>query len=83
MKKYERTYELYEGETGVLLVDNLTFEEAAEQAAVYMEFFETKNIVLAYRDWVHNTAIHTTNSQYFKDAFIDYFGELQEMGNLN
>ena len=83
MKKYERTYELYEGETGVLLVDNLTFEEAAEQAAVYMEFFETQNVVLAYRDWVHNTATHTTTSQCFKDAFVDYFAELQEMGNLN
>ena len=79
-KIYSKTYEIYESESGVLLVDNLTFEEAAEQSAVYAEFFEAEVYVVA-REWVGHTS-HTTIAQQFKSAFINYFGELQQLGNL-
>lgn len=82
MTKYCKTYEIYENSTGVLLVDNLTFEQAAEQAQIYMDFFETDDISIVAREWVDRTN-HTTIAEQFKNAFISYFGELCEMGNLN
>lgn len=75
------TYEIYEAETGVLLVDNLTFDEVAEQSKIYADFFEAQVVVVA-REWVNNIS-RTSIVRAFKDAFISYFGELQEMGNLN
>ena len=80
LKSYEKSYEIYEAESGVLLVDNLTFEEAAEQSAVYAEFFEAEVYVVA-REWVKSVS-HTTVAEQFKSAFINYFGELQQLGNL-
>ena len=82
MNTYVKTYEIYENSTGVLLVDNLTFEQVAEQAQVYMDFFETTDISVIAREWTGRIS-HTTTAQEFKSAFIGYFGELQEMGNLN
>lgn len=80
MLKSVKTYEIYEAESGVLLVDGLTFEQAAEQSKIYADFFEAEIIVIV-REWFDNM-VHTTIVQSFKDAFIDYFGQLQEMGNL-
>ena len=81
MNIYEKTYEIYEAESGVLLVDNLTFEEAAEQSAIYADFFDAQVVVIA-REWFGHIS-HTTTSEQFKNVFISYFGELCEMGNLN
>ena len=80
LKSVTTTYELYEAESGVLLVDNLTFDEAAEQSKIYADFFEGE-VIVVIREWVNNVS-HTTIAQQFKNAFIDYFGELQMMGNL-
>ena len=75
------TYSIYENSTKVLLVDNLTFPEAAEQSKVYMDFFETTDIsVVAVHHCTHHT--HCTEAQAYKYAYIDYFAELQELGNL-
>jgi hypothetical protein len=79
---YSKTYEIYENTTGVLLVDGLTFEQVAEQSKIYMDFFETDDISIVTREWNGRTE-HTTYAQAFKDAFIGYFAELSEMGNLN
>ncbi len=79
---YSKTYEIYENTTGVLLVDGLTFEQVAEQAQTYMDFFETTDISVVAREWTGRTE-HTSYAQAFKDAFIGYFSELCEMGNLN
>lgn len=75
-----KTYEIYEAESGVLLVDNLTFEEVAEQSAIYASFFEAE-IIVVVREWIDNM-VRVSPVRAFKDAFISYFGELQEMGNL-
>lgn len=81
LKSITTTYEMYEAESGVLLVDNLTFDEVAEQSAIYAEFFETQPVVVV-REWTGHIT-HTTIAEQFKSAFINYFGELSEMGNLN
>ena len=80
LKVYEKTYEIYEAESGVLLVDNLTFDEVAEQSAIYADFFEAE-VVVVVREWINNIS-HTTIAQQFKSAFVSYFADLQEMGNL-
>ena len=82
MNTYVKTYEIYENSTGVLLVDNLTFDQVAEQTQIYMDFFETDDISVIAREW-NGYINHTTVVHEFKNAFISYFGELQEMGNLN
>lgn len=75
-----KSYEIYEAESGVLLVDNLTFEQVAEQSKVYADFFECE-IIVVLREWIDNMA-HTSIVKSFKNAFVDYFGILQEQGNL-
>lgn len=82
MYQYVKTYEIYENSTGVLLVDNLTFEQVAEQAQTYMDFFETTDISVVCREYINNNSIHSTTAQLFKHEYINYFEQLQTMGNL-
>lgn len=75
------TYEIWDTSTQEVLVDNLTFAEAAEQSAVYMSFFGD-GISVAIRE-SRPMRQHKTYTQSYKEAWIEYFGELQLMGNLN
>lgn len=77
-----KTYSIYEPSTGVLLVDNLTFDQVAEQSKTYMDFFEIDDIIVVADDNKTCRRQHITNAQAFKNAWVDYFGELQAMGNL-
>lgn len=76
------SYSIYENTTGVLLVDNLSFEEAAEQSSVYMNFFETDDITVVANNNYQHTYSRSNIPFEYKSAFVDYFAELQEMGNL-
>lgn len=76
-----RTYEIWDVNTNDVLVDNLTFAQAAEQSAIYQEFFGD-SISVAFRE-SKVVRTHKTYAQAYKDAWIEYFGELQLMGNLN
>lgn len=75
------TYEIWDLDTNEVLVDNLTFAEAAEQCKTYQEFFGN-GIAVAIRE-MREMKQHTTAEQEFKAAWINYFAELQAMGNLN
>lgn len=77
----QTTYEIWDENTNEILVDGLTFEDAAEQCVTYQEFFGT-NVVVVLRE--SNKIIkHTTEAQEFKKAWINYFDEIRAMGNLN
>ena len=76
------TYEIWDTNTNEVLVDNLTFDQAAEQSAIYQEFFGSESISVAIRE-SEGIIKHTTPAQEYKQAWISYFGELQAMGNLN
>lgn len=76
-----RTYEIWDEDTNEVLVDNLTFSEAAEQCKIYMDFFGN-GISVAIRE-SYPVRQHKTYAQAYKEAWIEYFGELQLMGNLN
>lgn len=76
-----RKYEIWDTDTQEVLVDNLTLAEAAEQSAVYMSFFGD-GISVAIRE-SKPIRHHKTYAQAYKEAWIEYFGELQLMGNLN
>lgn len=78
---FKTTYEIWDTSTQEVLVDNLSFAEAAEQSAVYMSFFGD-NISVAVRE-ASPVHYHKTAAQYYKEDWIEYFGELQLMGNLN
>ena len=77
----KRTYEIWDLDTNEVLVDNLTFSEAAEQCKVYQDLFGN-GIAVAVRE-MREMKHHTSAEQEFKAAWINYFGELQAMGNLN
>lgn len=77
----KRTYEIYDLDTNEVLVDNLTFSEAAEQCKVYQECFGN-GIAVVIRE-MREMKQHISAEQEFKTAWINYFGELQAMGNLN
>jgi hypothetical protein len=76
-----RIYEIWDENANEMLVDNLTFDEAAEQSAIYMEFFGN-GIAVAIRESAP-VRKRKTSAQEYKEAWIEYFGELQLMGNLN
>lgn len=73
------TYEIWDGDE--ILVDGLTFAEAAEQCLVYQEFFGSE-VFVALRQ---STRIikHTTEAQEFKSAWIAYWEEIHALGNLH
>lgn len=75
------TYEIWDLINGEALVDRLTFEELAEQFLAYQNFYG-EDIIFACRRTTKHTNNHTTRYQDFKCAWVDYFGELQELGNL-
>ena len=74
------TYEIWDINTNEILVDNLTFDQAAEQSAIYQEFFGD-SVCVAFRE-SKQIIKHTTPAQEYKTAWINYFAELQGMGNL-
>ena len=75
------TYEIWDTNTNEILVDNLSFDQAAEQSAIYQDFFGN-SITVAFRE-SQQVYSRKTSAQAYKDAWIEYFGILQEMGNLN
>ena len=77
----KRTYEIWDLDTNEVLVDNLTFAEAAEQCKAYQDFFGN-GIAVAVRE-MREIKHYTSAEQEFKTAWINYFAELQSMGNLN
>lgn len=81
MKMYQTTYEIHDVNTNEILVDNLDFADMAEQFAVYQNFYGDNAVVACSRTYSKVTKIETT-AQLYKDAWIEYFGELQLMGNL-
>lgn len=76
-----KAYEIWDVNANELLVDKLTFQEAAEQSAVYREFFGNGIAVIKREDKAVRQ--RKTSAQEYKEAWIEYFGELQLMGNLN
>lgn len=76
-----KAYEIWDVNTNELLVDKLTLNEAIEQSAVYMEFFG--NGITVVKRESKPIRQHKTYAQAYKEAWIEYFGELQLMGNLN
>ena len=81
MARIRATFEIYDADTDEILVDNLTFEEAAEQSAVYMGFFG-EGISVLIRETVRPVRKHQTRRQEFADAWVSYFAELMALGNL-
>ena len=78
----KRTYEIYDFDISEALVDNLSFDEAAIQCKAYQDFFGN-GIEVVVREMRCAKRKHTTPAQQFKAAWIDYFGELQALGNLH
>jgi hypothetical protein len=77
----KRNYEIWDLDTEEILISNLTFAEATEQCKAYQEFFGN-GIAVAIRE-SREIKQHITAKQEFKTAWINYFDELQAMGNLN
>ena len=76
-----KTYEIHDSLTHDILVDNLTFEELAEQFATYLDYFG-EQITACYREHKNTITMPMSRSKQYKSAWIGYFGELQAMGNL-
>ena len=65
-----------------ILVDNLTFKKAIETLKIYQDFFGDNNIVMTVCGTDHNQCAHTTMKEEYKNEYINYFAQLQKMGNL-
>lgn len=76
-----KTYEIHNTLTHDILVDNLTFDELAEQFAVYLDYFG-EHITACYREHKNTTTMPTSRAEQYKSEWINYFDELQAMGNL-
>ena len=81
LKTNQVTYEIWDETTNEILVDGLTFEDAAEQCVIYKDFFGT-NVAVVLRE-SSKIIRHTTEAQEFKNAWNDYFESIRIMGNLN
>lgn len=67
--------------SGEVLVDNLTREEVVKQFKVYEEFFGVGTVyIVRYKNKTRHKA-QSWEAEYKKD-FIEYFAELQLMGNI-
>ena len=78
----KRTYEIWDMDTEEILVDNLSFDDAAVQCKAYQDYFGN-GIAVVIRETRYAQRKHTTPAQEFKSAWINYFGELQALGNLH
>lgn len=80
LKVNQITYEIWDANTNEVLVDNLTFEDAAEWCKTYSDFFGIETMVVE----VYSKKIikHTTAAQQYKNAYTDYMETLFEMGNI-
>ena len=85
MYSNSKVYEIHDSITGEVLVDKLTFEEAAEQFETYQNFFGTDAINVCVRRFPNQrqTIKHTTPGFDYKKEWVNYFAELQLMGNLS
>lgn len=63
-----------------VLVDGLTFEDMAEQFKIYQNFYG-EDAVVAYETIYVKTKPIFFEEEY-KKAYINYFEELQNIGNL-
>ena len=74
------TFEIWDENTNEILVDGLTFGQAAEQCKIYQEFFgRAIAVVIRETSKVHNR-FNVANE--YKTEYINYFAQLQQMGNL-
>ena len=76
-----KTYEIHDSITCDILVDNLTFDELAEQFLTYLEFFG-EHIMACCRECADVRPVRLSRPKEYKSAWINYFAELQAMGNL-
>lgn len=73
------TYEIWDTKSYDVLVDGLTFEDAAEQCKIYADFYEAEVMVVA----VDNTKVidFTTTAKQYKSEYMDYIYALFSMEN--
>lgn len=78
-----KEYELYLAESGELLVDKLSFREVPALFQAYEDLYGKDSIAVCCREFKRDIKleIHSMASDY-KQAWIDYFGELQTLGNI-
>lgn len=74
------TYEIWDEDTDEILIDNLSFDDAAEQFLAYQQFFGDGVSVIIRTSCQART--RTTPRQEFKQAWFELMDELQAIGNL-
>lgn len=67
--------------TNEVLVDKLSREEVIKQFKVYEDFFGKGTVYITRYEEKKCRKVTSWETEY-KDAFIEYFAELQVMGNL-
>ena len=74
------SFEIWNENTNEILVDGLTFAEAAEQCKIYQDF-DGGAISVAFRE-TDKARNHSNMAHEYKIEYINYFAQLQQMGNL-
>lgn len=66
--------------TNELLVDNLTFDEVIVQLKIYQKFYGDHLVMTVCR--YAPKPKHISRADEYKQEYINYFSELQQIGNL-
>lgn len=74
------SYEIWDANSYEVLVNNLDFDDAAEQCKIYEEFFGIEVVVVAVDNAMVIDIVPIGNQ--YKSAFVDYMECLFEMGNI-
>lgn len=82
MLKTTSFYEIVSAQTNEVLVDGLTFEDMAEQFSIYQEFYGQCEVLPCVRNIITHERRIITRKQQYHSAWINYFEELLQAGNL-
>ena len=76
-----KIFEIRFAHSGEVLANQLSEQKAIELLEMYKRFFGKDSVIIAYENSEERRR-HTSWAQEYKNDYISYFGELQEMGNL-
>lgn len=77
----DKIFEIRDAYTNEVLVDKLSPKEAIDTFELYQDFFGKNSVIMTHSHNIER-APHISREQEYKNEFVEYFAELQLMGNL-
>lgn len=77
----DKIFEIRDAYTNEVLVDKLSPKEAIEAFKLYQDYFGANSVIMTHCHGLERVP-HISREQEYKNEFIEYFAELQLIGNL-